>query len=148
MKIVNFILPICFLFCAIGTSAQTSKKTSQMLNVSKAISKLKIDVHSDKVEIFHTKSSRITIETTVKISAGSIRLLAYMDKLGRYKLSLSSNNSDGVITLSPNKNNKVIMVKGVKVKENINYRIYVPTNILFVQTLDSEQMKNLSAMMD
>jgi hypothetical protein len=145
MKNLIPLLTLLFLVCTTQLLGQASKKTAQLLVLDKAITKIKIDVPSDQVEILHTKGSRISIETTIKISAGSLPQLDYMVKSGRYDLAPTSKITEATMLLATNKNNKVIVVKGEEIKETIHYTIHVPDHVLFVETQDGEQIEGLSS---
>lgn len=139
-----FVLTILFV-SATQAVAQASKKTAQLLVLDKSITKIKIDVPSSQVEILHTKGSRVSIETTVRISSGSLPQLEYMVKSGRYDLRATTNKAEATMLLSPNQNNRVIIVKGTEIKEDVKYTIHVPDHVLFVETQDGEQIDGLSS---
>lgn len=140
-----FTLITFFAIAKQSVMAQASKKTAQLVVLDKSINKIKIDVPSNQIEILHIKGSRINIETTVRLSSGSLAQLEYMTKSGRYDLDVATNKATSTLSLSPNYNNKVIIVRGEEIKETVTYTIYVPDHVLFVETSDGEQIDGLSS---
>jgi len=137
MNFLKNLLPIVCLFFFVTTlSAQATKNSSQMHTVDKSIKKLVLNVSSEDIEIQQTKGSRINIETTIELSTGNVNLLNYLEKSGRYDMEMIANHSEGTVELVPNKSKKVIVIKGAKIKESVKYKIFVPENIVYVETLD------------
>ena len=110
----------------------------QIMTLPKGVVELHIQVDKSQVEIIKTKGSRISIETNVKISQGSLPLLKYLMDNGRYDLTARENNQLSTFTISPPKNKKVLLVKGEECEEAVYYKIHVPESIAFVKTFGNQ----------
>jgi len=139
MTYLKFFVPILFLFLSTSIYAQTSQKVPQIHTLPSGVAKIHIDVPSNRVEILKTKGNRISIETNVRLALGSLPLLEYLIKNGRYELTALADNELHELTLSPKKNQKVLLIKGQQCSEIVTYKIHIPESVEFVQTLGSSQ---------
>jgi hypothetical protein len=129
---------------SINLSAQASQKTPQIITLPKGIVELHIQAESDKVQIVKTKGSRISIEANVKIGAGSTPLLKYLIDNGRYSLTAKSDYHKHTLTLSPQKNKKILLIKGQECSEEVIYKIHVPESVKFVKTLSTSNNNSVA----
>lgn len=139
MSYSKLLVFICISFFQINLLfAQASQKMPQIMTLPKGVVELHIQVDKSQVEIIKTKGSRISIETNVKISQGSLPLLKYLMDNGRYDLTARENNQLSTFTISPPKNKKVLLVKGEECEEAVYYKIHVPESVAFVKTLGNQ----------
>lgn len=136
MHLKLLFIPILLCIC-ISLQAQVSQKTSQLHTVPKDISKLQINAPSNRVEILKTKGTRIYIEATVRLGAGTAPLLNYLAQSGRYELEATIDAQLRELVLSPKKNQKILLIKGKECPEIVTYKIHIPESIQFVKTLES-----------
>jgi hypothetical protein len=139
MTYLKFFVPILFLFISSSIYAQTSQKGSQIHTLPSGVTKIHIDVPSNRVEILKTKGNRISIETNVRLALGSLSLLEYLIKNGRYELTAFHDSELYELTLSTKENQKELLIKGQQCSEIVTYKIYVPESVEFIQTLCSSQ---------
>ncbi len=140
-KIVTFFL---FFTISINLSAQASQKTPQLVTLPKGITELHIQAESDRVQIVKTKGSRISIETNIKISAGTMPLLKYLIDNGRYALAAKSDVHQNTLILSPQKNKKVLLIKGEECSEEVMYKIHIPASVKYVKTLSTSNDNSIA----
>lgn len=117
------------LVCGETTYSQVAKTLHQTFTIESAE---KINVDLDKAQnIFlkDTKGSRILVETKVRLSLPNQSLLDFVVNNGRYNLIKSIDKTTRELTLSSNKQNNVIVVKGQTCQEYLTYTIYMPGNV-------------------
>lgn len=119
--------------CCLSSSicGQGSIKVTDHIVFNKDIARLNIALPQAQVKLKETNSSRILVETTVKLPNVSNNLLNYLKTCGRYNLNVKEDrtNSKLILDSSSNLNGKLI-VKGEEIKEEISYTIYLPTDVL------------------
>ncbi len=128
-----------FLCCFAGVHGQASNKTAQIATIPAGATKIRIYAPGKDIEIFKTKGTRISIETAVRINIGTLPLLDYLFKSGRYEMELLMDEQIHMLTLSPPQNNNVLLVKGAECEEVITYKIHIPETIKHIETLNSNQ---------
>ncbi len=144
MTYLKIFVPLLLLFFATSLSAQANKTASQIHIPPAGIVKIYLDIPSNRVEILKTKSTRISIETNIRLGLGSLPLLDYLEENGRYELTATVGPQTNSLTLSPRKDQKVLLVKGQECPEVVSYKIHIPEFVEFVQTLDASQGKFVS----
>jgi hypothetical protein len=125
---------LLLLGCSTSMRAQATKTFVQLHQMPEHITTLHLELSSDKVELVRTKSSRISIETTVHLAPGSLPLLDYIAKSGRYDLQASSSNHSSRMVLALHQTQKVLVIKGELCNEEITYKIHVPERLLKITT--------------
>lgn len=139
MNLLKFI-PLLFFLCLFTTvNGQASNKTAQIATLPSGITKVRINVPSKNIEIFKTKGTRISIETSVRINAGTLPLLDYLVKSGRYQMEVLADGQTNLLTLTPPRSNKVLLVKGEECQEEISYKIHIPESVQYIETLNASQ---------
>jgi len=139
MKLLK-IIPLLFFLCFFAeVRGQASNKTAQIAILPTGITKVRINAPSNRIEIFKTKGTRISIETAVRINAGTLPLLDYLVKSGRYELDVLVDGQANILTLSPPKSNNVLLVKGEECAEVITYKIHIPETVQYIETLNTNQ---------
>jgi hypothetical protein len=134
------IIPLLFFLCFFAeVRGQASNKTAQIATLPIGTTTVRINALSSQIEIFKTKGTRISIETAVRIKIGTLPLLDYLFKSGRYKMDVLVNGQLNMLTLSPPINNNVLLVKGAECEENITYKIHIPETVKHIETLNSNQ---------
>lgn len=134
------IIPLLFFLCLFAeVRGQASNKIAQIATLPAGIIKIRINAPSSQIEIFKTKGTRISIETAISIKMGTLPLLDYLVKSGRYQMDLQVNQQIKTLTLSPPKNNNVLVVKGEACEEIITYKIHIPETIKEIETLSTSQ---------
>lgn len=118
---------------------QASTTVPQIATIPKGIVKIRIHAPSSRVKILKTKGSRMSIETSIRINEGSLPLLDYLAKEGRYKMDVLVDAQNNLLTLMPPKNQKVLLVKGEECEEVVTYKIHIPETVNFVETLNTEE---------
>lgn len=141
--LVMLVLTLAFC-CSNQIAAQTNKQVVQLHQVPSHITTVHLQLPSNKVEIIKTKSSRISIESTIKLSAGSVPLLDYLVSTGRYEFATQSSATSPTLILALSKSPKVLIIKGAVCKEVITYKVYVPERLLQVTTSYSSITASLS----
>jgi len=131
-----FIVLLVTVWCHQGL-AQTSKQTVQIYQVPSHITHLHLDLPSSKVTIIKTKSSRISIETTINLDRGSSPLLEYLIRSKRYEVYGQSDANSPLLKLHLPPNPNVLIIKGNICREDLSYRIHVPERLLKVTTSQS-----------
>lgn len=139
MTILKSIPLLCLLFFTTKICGQASNKTPQIATLPAGMVKVRINAPSNRVEIFKTKGTRISIETSIRMNAGTLPLLNYLIKSGRYELDVLADAQKNLLTLSPKKDQKVLLVKGSECQEFITYKIHIPESVRHVETLDADQ---------
>lgn len=138
-----FIVLLVTFWCHQGLS-QASKQIIQLYQFPSHITHLHLDLPSNNVTIIKTKSSRISVETTINLDRGSSPLLEYLIKTERYKLYGRSDASSPLLKLHLPPNNNVLIIKGQICHEHLSYRVYVPERLLKVTTSEKVLTANLS----
>jgi hypothetical protein len=134
------IIPLLFFICFFAeVRGQASNKTAQIATLPSGTTKIRINAPSNQIEIFKTKGTRISIETAIRINIGTLSLLDYLVKNGRYQMAIQMNEQIETLTLSPPKSNNVLVVKGKECEEIITYKIHIPETITLVETLNTSQ---------
>ncbi|BDS13670.1 hypothetical protein [Aureispira anguillae] len=136
MNFLRMIPLVFFIFFVSKASGQASNKIPQISTLPKGIVKVRVNAPSNRVQIFKTKGTRISIETSIRINAGSLPLLDYLAKNGRYELNSTVDLQTNTLTLTPKKNQKTLLVKGEECQEVITYKIHIPESVKFVETLN------------
>lgn len=121
-------------FCSPSCLAQASKQIVQLHSLPNNINTLHLQLPSNKIKLIKTKSSRISIETTIHLDAGSPPLLDYLIKSGRYDLEATVDAEQSSMALALPKPSKILIIKGAICEEDISYTIYVPERLLKVTT--------------
>ncbi|MGH1335769.1 MAG: hypothetical protein ACRBFS_06545 [Aureispira sp.] len=134
MKTIVTLLLILVLFCSKESLAQTSKQMVQLHQVPNHVTTVHLQLPSNKVRIVKTKSSRISIETTISLDAGSPPLLDYLIQSKRYELKAKSSSDSPVLLLALAPSSKVLIIKGAVCQEALTYVVYVPEHLLKVTT--------------
>jgi len=102
-------------------------------------SRIKFDLPGPiDLKIWH--QATIRIEISVDLPSGSTSMLDQLAKVGRYDLNAENINDELVVT-SPNMN-RVVRVKGEKLRENLSYVVYVPKD-MDVILLNSSAMADI-----
>lgn len=135
-KIIPFLFFLCFFSKVHG---QASNKIAQIATLPLGATKIRINAPSAQIEIFKTKGTRISIETAIRINTGTLSLLDYLVKNGRYQMNLQMNEEIKMLTLSPPQSNNVLVIKGEACEEIITYKIHIPETIKDIETLDTNQ---------
>ncbi len=139
MKLLN-IIPLLFFLCFFAEMrGQASNKTSQIAILPTGVTKIRINAPSNRIQVLKTKGTRISIETAIRINAGTLPLLDYLIKSGRYELDVIVDGQTNILTLSPPKSNKVLLVKGEECQEAVTYKIHIPETVDYIETLNSNQ---------
>jgi hypothetical protein len=139
MKLLKITPLLFFLYFFAEAHGQASNKTAQIAILPAGITKVRINAPSNRVEVFKTKGTRISIETAVRINEGTLPLLEYLVKSGRYEMDVLVDGQINILTLSPPKNNNVILVKGEECEEVVTYKIHLPETVMYVETLNTSQ---------
>lgn len=113
---------------------QVSKQTIQLYQFPSHITHLHLDLPSKNVTIIKTKSSRISVETTISLNRGSTPLLEYLIKTDRYKIYGESNVNSSLLKLHLKPNANILVIKGQICQEDLSYRIHVPDRLYKVTT--------------
>ena len=133
-------IPLLFFLCFFAeVYGQASTKTAQIATLPLGTTKIRINAPSTQIEIFKTKGTRISIETAIRINRGTLPLLDYLVKNGRYQINVQMNEQISMLTLSPSKNKNVLIIKGKECEEVITYKIHIPETITLVETLNTSQ---------
>lgn len=133
-------IPLLFFLCFFAEAyGQASNKTAQIATLPLGTTKIRINIPSNQIEIVKTKGTRISIETAIRINVGTLPLLDYLVKNGRYQINVHINEQISMLTLSPPKNNNVLIIKGKECGEVITYKIHIPEMITLVETLNTSQ---------
>lgn len=122
--------------------AQASSQTSQVYTTANGDATVIIDIPSKEYKVVASKGSRISIETSIKLSAGTTPLLDYLIKSGRYDLAFTKELNTRTITISTKKEKRVLMSKGKTCQEEILYTIYIPHHLQTNQLLSANQASN------
>jgi len=139
MKHLKIIPLLFFLFFFAEVRGQASNKTSQIATLSSGIAKVRINAPRNRIEIFKTKGTRISIETSIRINPGTLPLLDYLIKSGRYEMNVFVDQQTNMLTLSPPKSNNVLLVKGKECQEVITYKINIPETVQYIEILNTNQ---------
>jgi len=130
---------ICFFASTVGWSQQVSKTLHQTLTTDGA-EKININVVGSKIEMRETKGSRILCEVTIRLAVSNERLLDFVANSGRYDLEKIVDNAVNELTISSQKSNNVIVVKGEEIREDISYIFYIPATVKFVNNSTVQDM--------
>lgn len=130
--------------CSSSCLAQASKKIVQLHQLPNHIVNLHLQLPSNKIKLIKTKSSRVSVETTIHLDAGSPPLLDYLINSGRYDLEATMDANQSSMALFLPKSSKSIIIKGALCEENISYTIHVPERLLKVTTSYSSITASLS----
>ena len=134
------VIPFLFFFCFFAeVHGQASNKIAQIATLPSGTTKIRINAPSSQIEIFKTKGSRISIETAIRINTGTLSLLDYLVKNGRYQMNVQMNEQIEMLTLSPPLGNNVLVIKGEECKEIITYKIHIPETIKHIETLNTSK---------
>ena len=134
------IIPLLFFLCFFAeVRGQASNKIAQIATLPVGATTVRINAPSSQIEVFKTKGTRISIETAVQIKIGTLSLLDYLFKSGRYKMTILANGQLNMLTLSPSINNNVLLVKGTECEEIITYKIYIPERVKYIETLNANK---------
>ncbi len=131
MKNILLILLVncCFLTAAL---AQVTRTASQTITAGTATT-VNLDLGSNDVEIAETKGSRIIVEASIGLDKlDNVNLLEFVIKTGRYELESKLDNTTQTLTITRKKNLNILMVKGQECKENVKYKILIPSSVKFV----------------
>lgn len=134
---------LCLLVCR-NSNAQTSNTIPQLYTLKNEVSILKLNIPKNHVEVFKTKGTRISIETSIHLGMGTLPLLDYLTKNGRYELIASTDSQNSTLVLSPKKNQKILLIKGEECPEKVRYKIHIPDSIHRVELLEASD-KNFIA---
>ncbi len=93
---------VLILFTTSLLVGQTSKKMAEHIALVECVTKLKIELPQNKVDLRSTKGSRILVETNVSLSLSNEHLLGYLIETGRYNLKTTVDNTNHTMTLSVN----------------------------------------------
>lgn len=130
--------------CSSSCLAQASKKIVQLHQLPSNIVHLHLQLPSNKIKIIKTKSSRVSVETTIHLDAGSSPLLDYLIKSGRYNLGAAVDPNQSSMALSLPTPSKTLIIKGAICEEHISYIIHVPERLLKVTTSYNSLTASLS----
>lgn len=134
------IIPLLFFLCFFAeVRGQASSKTSQIATLPSGVTKIRINIPRNQVEIFKTRGTRIFIQTAIRINTGIFSLLDYLVKTERYQIDVLMNDQTEVLILSPSKNNNVLVVKGAECEEFITYKVHIPETAILIETLNTSQ---------
>ena len=134
------LIPLFFLlFFFAELHGQASHKTAQIVIVPVGTNKIKINVPSSQLEIVKTKGTRISIEIAVRLNSGSLPLLEYLAKQGRYQMKVQEDELTRILTLSPTTNKNLLIIKGKECEETIIYRMHIPEYVKEIETLNSKE---------
>lgn len=111
---------------------QANKQTVQVYQFPSHITHLHLNLPSNNVTIVKTKSSRISVETTINLDRGSELLLEYLISKDRYKLQGASDANSPLLKLHLQPNSNVLIIKGQVCHEHLSYRVHVPERLLKV----------------
>lgn len=119
----HFVSLACF-FLAIGTVvAQDTGKTFTKPFSTEGAMRVKFDLPGP-IDLKIWNQATIRIEISVSLPSGSSSMIDQLAGVGRYDLRSVLEGGELAVT-SPNMN-RVVRVKGEKLKENITYVVFVP----------------------
>lgn len=125
---------ITLLFCWLGCVVcfgQVSKTLHQNFMLDGA-ERINLNLVAKNIELKETKGTRVLVVTKVTISLPNERLLDFVCNTGRYDLIATIDETTNELTISSQKTNDVLIVKGEECLSTLEYTIFLPSNVKFI----------------
>jgi len=106
-------------------SAQTAAKTFSKSFYAQGKGLLQLDLPGS-VEVKTWDSPTIRFEINVSLASGNNSMLNELANVGRYNLTAKSLMGEDVLIINAPNLQKQVKIKGVILKENVSYTVYVP----------------------
>lgn len=124
----------CFFLCLHIVGAQASTIVQKNIT-TQDLQNLALNLNAKKIEIKETRGSRILIEMKVTISMPNESMLKYLVSSGRYELVEEIDASTATLRLARKPNLNVLVVRGEECTEDLEFTIYLPSNIKFASDM-------------
>ena len=126
LRLILTCIAICFLGNCFAQLGHVQKVTHDAFTTD-GIKKVRFNIDPNKIEVRTTRSTRVLVETSIRMNIDSEPLLDYAIQSGRY--AFESEVQGDILLVTPIPQKHVIMVRGEEVEEIISYTIFIPERL-------------------
>lgn len=127
----NFILTWIMLLGLVGlTFAQTQKTLVKTLAVEQEVQEA-VFALAGTVDVEQWDNQTIRIVTTITTPNTQENVLKALIAAGRYDYQVTVNKEMQTLTIDMPKKNRVIVINGIDLDDQLEYKIYVPKNMKY-----------------